>query len=309
MHTRSPSADKLARALAAAHRQRGICAGSAARALPERGQRPVLAPPEHWQLATKTEFAECVHRADTRRSPSCWAGGHGDPDCHRLQPARLPRLHRAGARRGFLLQCVSLCLKGASLKRQGRPDLPGRSVTRTTMCSPAVLRPVHSLKIFASRGTEARRPNERPGGETFCWHRHGAHTLAKASCCWRGAGVGSAACVLPPFLQAGMCSGQEGIFQVRPVHWASPSRCSGIPRRKSWRKERKRRKASSAQKPKKEAPPHQKAKLTLDRLHHLKRGGKAHLGHHRPALHPDRCCPRCPERRPLPRLLGEAMAG
>ena len=32
---------------AAAHRQRGICAGSAARALPERGQRPVPAPPEH----------------------------------------------------------------------------------------------------------------------------------------------------------------------------------------------------------------------------------------------------------------------
>ena len=45
-------------------------------------------------------------------------------------------------------------------------------------------------------------------------------------------------------------------------------------------------------------PPEGKAD-PADRLHHLKRGGKAHPGHHRlPALHPDRRCPRCPGRRP-----------
>ncbi|MFR4724785.1 MAG: DUF2953 domain-containing protein [Faecalibacterium sp.] len=48
------------------------------------------------------------------------------------------------------------------------------------------------------------------------------------------------------------------------MHWASPSRCSGIPRRKNRRK-RKRKKEESVQctEAQKEAPPRQKAKLTL----------------------------------------------
>ncbi len=47
------------------------------------------------------------------------------------------------------------------------------------------------------------------------------------------------------------------------MHWALPSRCSGIPRRKSLRKKKKRRKRPAHRSPKKEAPPRQKAKLTL----------------------------------------------
>ena len=49
----------------------------------------------------------------------------------------------------------------------------------------------------------------------------------------------------------------EGIFQVRPVHWASPSRCSGIPRRKSLRKrkKKKRRKRPAHRSPKRKPRP------------------------------------------------------
>ena len=79
----------------AAHRQRGICAGSAARALPERGQRPVPAPPEH-PLAAGHQNGICGVRPPCAGHPPlhpAGPGGHGDPDRHRLQPAGLPRLY------------------------------------------------------------------------------------------------------------------------------------------------------------------------------------------------------------------------
>ena len=41
-----------------------------------------------------------------------WPRRHGDPDRDRLQPAGVPRLHRAGARRGFLVQRVGPAGKG-----------------------------------------------------------------------------------------------------------------------------------------------------------------------------------------------------
>lgn len=119
---------------AAAHRQRGICAGSTARALPERGQRPVPAPPEHPLAAGHQNGIFGVHPPCAGHPPLHPAGpcGHGDPDRHRLQPACLPRLHRAGARRGFLLQRVGSAGKGL-IEEAGRLDLPGRPVAfRTT---------------------------------------------------------------------------------------------------------------------------------------------------------------------------------
>jgi len=62
-----------------------------------------------WQLATKSEWADCIRRLlDSRRA----VRRHGDPDRDRLQPAGVPRLHRAGARRGLLVQRVGPAGKG-----------------------------------------------------------------------------------------------------------------------------------------------------------------------------------------------------
>ena len=91
-------ADKLAQAL----QLPTASVESALEALHERCQKEdsglcLLHLNTHWQLATKTEFAECVRRVlDTRRSIP-----------------RLTRLHRAGTRRGFLLQRVGPAGKGA----------------------------------------------------------------------------------------------------------------------------------------------------------------------------------------------------
>ena len=92
----------------------------------------------------------------------------------------------------------------------------------------------------------------------------------------------------------------EGIFQVKagalgitfPVfRYPAPEK----PEKKRKKEESVRRTEAPKGSP---APPEGKAD-PADRLHHLKRGGKAYPGHHRlPALHPDRCCPRCPGRRP-----------
>lgn len=88
-------ADKLAQAL----QLPAASVESALAALHERCQREdsglcLLHLNTHWQLATKTEFAECVRRVlDTRRSIPLGPAAHGDPDRHRLQPAGLPRLY------------------------------------------------------------------------------------------------------------------------------------------------------------------------------------------------------------------------
>ena len=67
-----------------------------------------------WQLATKTEWADCVRRLlDDEALGAPRPGGDGDADGHRLQSARLPRLHRAGARRGFLVQRQQPVAEGA----------------------------------------------------------------------------------------------------------------------------------------------------------------------------------------------------
>lgn len=89
----------------------------------------------------------------------------------------------------------------------------------------------------------------------------------------------------------------EGIFQVKagalgitfPVfRYPAPEK----PEKKKKKKEESVR-CTEAQK---EAPPRQKAKLTLQTVCTILKGaGKAHPGHHRlPALHPDRRCPWCP---------------
>ena len=88
-------ADKLAQALQLP--TAGV--ESALEALHERCQKEdsglcLLHLNTHWQLATKTEFAECVRRVlDTRRSIPLGPAAMETPDRHRLQPARLPRLH------------------------------------------------------------------------------------------------------------------------------------------------------------------------------------------------------------------------
>ena len=87
----------------------------------------------------------------------------------------------------------------------------------------------------------------------------------------------------------------EGIFQVKAgaLGITFPVFRYPAPEKPEKKKKEKKKKASSAQKPKKEAPPRQKAKLTLQIVCTILKG------HHRlPALHPDRCCPRCPGRRP-----------
>ena len=66
-----------------------------------------------WQLATKTEWGR-LHPPPAGQPPRSapWPRRHGDPDRDRLQPAGVPRLHRAGARRGFLVQRVGPAGKG-----------------------------------------------------------------------------------------------------------------------------------------------------------------------------------------------------
>ncbi len=65
-----------------------------------------------WQLATKTEWADHPPPAGQPPRSAPWPRRHGDPDRDRLQPAGVPRLHRAGARRGFLVQRVGPAGKG-----------------------------------------------------------------------------------------------------------------------------------------------------------------------------------------------------
>lgn len=90
----------------------------------------------------------------------------------------------------------------------------------------------------------------------------------------------------------------EGIFQVKAGALGITFPVFRYPAPEKPEKKEKKKKASGAQKTKKEAPaPPEGEADPADRLHHLKRGGKAYPGHHRlPALHPDRCCPRCPGR-------------
>ena len=106
-------ADKLAQALQLP--TAGV--ESALEALHERCQKEdsglcLLHLNTRWQLATKTEWADCIRRLlDSRRAVPL-ARRHGDPDRDRLQPAGVPRFHRAGARRGFLVQRVGPAGKG-----------------------------------------------------------------------------------------------------------------------------------------------------------------------------------------------------
>ena len=114
-----------------------------------------------------------------------------------------------------------------------------------------------------------------------------------------GAGVGAAAHVLPLLRRCAVGGG----------HLSGKGRCTGhhlpgvpVSRAGKAGEKEKRKKEESVRRTEAQkgspAPPEGEAD-PADRLHHLKRGGKAHPGHHRlPALHPDRRCPRCPGRRP-----------
>ena len=114
-----------------------------------------------------------------------------------------------------------------------------------------------------------------------------------------GAGVGSAAHVLPLLRRCAVGGG----------HLSGKGRCTGhhlpgvpVSRAGKAGEKEKRKKEESVRRTEAQkgspAPPEGEAD-PADPLHHLKRGGKAYPGHHRlPALHPNRCCPRCPGRRP-----------
>ena len=66
-----------------------------------------------WQLATKTEWADCVRRVlDSRRAVPLGPAAMETPDRDRLQSAGVPRFHRAGARGGLLVQRVRPAGKG-----------------------------------------------------------------------------------------------------------------------------------------------------------------------------------------------------
>ena len=74
-------------------------------------------------------------------------GGHGDADRYCVQPAGLPRLHRAGARRGFLVQRVRSAGKGAH--RGGGPPRPAGPPggVPDNGCLSAVFWPVQSGRL------------------------------------------------------------------------------------------------------------------------------------------------------------------
>lgn len=93
----------------------------------------------------------------------------------------------------------------------------------------------------------------------------------------------------------------EGIFQVKAgaLGITFPVFRYPAPEKPEKKKKIKRRKRPAHRSPKGSPAPPEGEADPADRLHHLKRGGKAHPGHHRlPALYPDRRCPRCPGRRP-----------
>ena len=148
-------ADKLAQAL----QLPAASVESALEALHERCQREdsglcLLHLNTHWQLATKTEFAECIRRVlDTRRSIR-WARRHGDSDRHRLQPARLPRLIEQ-VRGVDSSSSVSGLLEKGLIEEAGRLDLPGRPVpSAPRMCSCGALA-CPSGRSAPVRGTES----------------------------------------------------------------------------------------------------------------------------------------------------------
>ena len=71
-----------------------------------------------WQLATKTEWADCIRRLlDSRRAVPLGPAAMETLTVHRLQPAGVPRLHRAGARRWIPRPACRACWKRASLRK------------------------------------------------------------------------------------------------------------------------------------------------------------------------------------------------
>ena len=95
----------------------------------------------HWQLATKTDFVECVRRVlDTRRSiPLGPAAMETLTVIAYNQPVSRAFIEQV---RGFLVQCVEPAGKGAH--RGGWPSRPARQAGGLPHhgCIPAVLRPV-----------------------------------------------------------------------------------------------------------------------------------------------------------------------
>ena len=302
-------ADKLAQAL----QLPTASVESALEALHERCQKEdsglcLLHLNTHWQLATKTEFAECVRRVlDTRRSIP-------------LGPAAMETLtviaYNQPVSRAFIEQVrgvdssssVSGLLEKGLIEEAGRLDLPGRPVAfRTT---DVFLRcfgcPV--WRICPRCGArKVRRPNERPV-ECSRWYRYGAAVPLKRSGhpAAGGAGVGSAAHVLP------FCADvqwAEGIFQVKtgalgitfPVfQYPKPE-----PTEESKRK-KKPKKAKAAKKPAKEKKARraaQKGKADPEHpVHHPARSRDADPGCVRRAAHHPHpgCALACAGRTPPP---------
>lgn len=209
-----------------------------------------------WQLATKTEWADCIRRLlDSRRAVP-------------LGPAAMETLtviaYNQPVSRAFIEQVrgvdssssVSGLLEKGLIEEAGRLDLPGRPVAfRTT---DVFLRcfGLSSLEDLPRCGArKVRRPNERPV-ECSRWYRYGAAVPLKRSGhpAAGGSGAGSAAHVLSLLCRCAVGGG----------HLSGKGRCTGhhlpgVPvsrAGKAGEKEKdKKKKASGGQKPKRKPCP------------------------------------------------------
>ena len=242
-----------------------------------------------WQLATKTEWADCIRRLlDARRSVPL---GPAAMETLTVIAYNLPRLHRTGARRGLLVQRQRPAAEGPH--RGGGPSRPARPPGELPHhgCFPAVLRP-----FLAGGPAAGARRSGRGGGDmmgvlmALGWL---LLTLLKIAGVLLLILLVLLALVLLCPLCADVCW-EGGVLTVRagalgltlPVfQWPAPEKPAGAEEPKGFwgklkaklrarREERKRKKAAAkeAKRPKKETAPRRKAKLTLNILVTILRG-------------------------------------
>ena len=258
-------ADKLAQAL----QLPTASVESALEALHERCQKEdsglcLLHLNTHWQLATKTEFAECVRRVlDTRRSIP-------------LGPAAMETLtviaYNQPVSRAFIEQVrgVDSSSSVSGLLEKGLIEEAGRA--RPCPADRWLSAPRHVfLRCFGLSSLEdlppVRGTESRGGPMSVLWSvLAGIGTVLLFLL--KGVGI-----LLLVVLVLGLllmfcpfCADvqwAEGIFQVKAGALGITFPVFRYPAPEKPEKKEKKKKASGAQKPQKEAPPRQKAKLTL----------------------------------------------